>query len=68
MKLFYVSGLRHRAIVIANDKDEACKLAISAYEDEDKKDSRVLFGSVGDWESPEAHEINLPDGYRLVKE
>ncbi|MBI2583604.1 MAG: hypothetical protein HYW25_02965 [Candidatus Aenigmarchaeota archaeon] len=67
MKLFYVSGIRHNAIVLAKDGDEAVSLAIRASESEDK-DPNVLFGSVGSWESPDAHELKLPDGYRLVNE
>ena len=63
MKLFYVIGIRHNAIVLANNSEEAISLATIG----DKEDPRVLFGSVGSWEAPEAHEIKLPSDYRLVK-
>ena len=68
-KLFYVYGLRHHAIVLAHDEKEAVKLSNSA--DEGDKNPKVLFGSVGEWEnwnnSTEVFELNLPQGYKIVK-
>lgn len=68
IKLFYVSGLRHNAVVIAKNADEAINLAIKEYESEKKElNSRVLYGSVGEWESPEAQEIKLPENFRIME-
>jgi hypothetical protein len=66
MKLYYVDGTRHSAIVLASTPDDAVKLAIGA--SEGNLDERVLHGHVGDWEGPEAKEIPLPSGYSIVKE
>ncbi len=50
-KLFYIQGIRHSAVVIAGNVKEAIKLATKAHgSDYDKRDPRVLVGSVGDWE------------------
>lgn len=65
MKLFFVVGIRHSGVVMAENKEEAVELITSENEE---KDPRVLFGHVGSWESPEPHEIKLPHSYRLVKE
>jgi hypothetical protein len=67
LKLFYVDGVRHSAVVLARDEKEAIKLAGEASREE-KADPRVLYGYVGDWEAPEAHELILPKEYRLVGE
>ena len=65
IKLFYVSGVRHHAVVLAKDNEEASKLALAA--SEGNKDERVLFGFVGDWESPEFYELKLPENYRIER-
>lgn len=68
IKLFYISGLRHSAIVIAKNADEAIKLVIEERRSEKKElNSRVLYGSVGEWESPEAKEIKLPNNFRIIE-
>jgi hypothetical protein len=68
MKLYRVEGLRHHAIVIAESEDDAIKLAIKEYESEKEgKVPQVLFGSVGEWESPKAEELKLPKQYKIVK-
>lgn len=67
LKLFYVDGIRHSAVVLARDEKEAVQLASEASREE-KADPRVLYGYVGDWEVPGAHELILPKGYRLVTE
>jgi len=53
MKVYHVQGVRHEAVVFATTPDEAVAQAIE----------RSL---VGDWEAPEAVEVPLPTGYRLV--
>ena len=68
-KIFYVSGLRHHAIVLAQDTDEARRLAVEA--SKNKKDPRVLYGYIGDWEDfgrgLHTHELKLPPRYSIVK-
>ena len=68
-KIFYVSGIRHHAIVLAQDADEARRLAVEA--SKNKKDLRMLFGHIGDWEDfgggIDAHELKLPSRYSIVK-
>lgn len=70
LKIFYVNGLRHHAIVLAHDESEAIRLSNTA--DEVNKDPRVLFGSVSEWEnwndSTETLELKMPPGYKIVKE
>ena len=69
MKPFRIEGIRHSAVVIANDGEEAIKLATEAHnsnDDEKNHDPRVLYGSVGDWEIPTAFELMLPRGYQIV--
>jgi hypothetical protein len=68
-KLFFIQGIRHSAIVLAADKKEAIKLATKAHGSE-KVDRRVLFGSVGDWETFDnsAIELKLPKGYSITKD
>ena len=53
MKVYHVRGVRHQAVVFAASPEEAVAQAIE----------RKL---VGDWEAPEAIEVPLPRGYRLV--
>ena len=65
-KLFYVEGVRHSAVVLARDAAESIRLA-TAVSTESKTDPRVLYGYVGDRESPIAHELTLPSGYQLVR-
>jgi len=67
MKLFLVIGIRHNAIVLAENREVAIRLAVDASKSENKKDPRVLFGYVGNWESHEVKELRLPKGYKLVK-
>ena len=56
-------------MVIAEDGAEAVKLAGEAHGAEDgKADQRVLYGSVGSWEIPEAIELLLPNGYQITKQ
>ncbi len=64
VKLYYVSGIRHHAIVLAENKKQAITIVIGS---EEKADSRVLYGRVGRWENPEAEELKLPKDYKLVK-
>lgn len=66
MKLYYIKGVRHNAIVIASNKKEAIKLVVEAA-DSTNSDSRVLYGSVGNWEVPEAQEVKLPNNYKIIK-
>ena len=55
--------------MISDDGKEAVKLAGEAHGAEDgKADPRVLYGSVGDWEVPQAIELVLPDGYQITKQ
>jgi len=55
--------------VIAEDGAEAVKLAEEAHGAEDgKADQRVLYGSVGDWEVPQAIELVLPQGYQITRQ
>jgi hypothetical protein len=63
MKLYFVNGVRHSAVVMARTKKEAIGLAAKVSDDD-----RVLFGSVGDWEAPEAHELKLPNGWKIIKD
>ncbi len=65
-KLFYVDGVRHSAVVLAASEEEAVRLANAASSSEER-DARVLFGYVGDWESPGATELKLPAGFELVE-
>ncbi|MDG6953898.1 MAG: hypothetical protein JRN33_02795 [Nitrososphaerota archaeon] len=65
MKLYFVDGVRHSAVVIANNQKEAIGLATEAHGG--KRARGVLFGSLGKWEVPTAHELKLPKGYRLVE-
>ena len=64
-KLYYVDGIRHSAVVLAESKDEAVRFAVQA--SEGKKNQKVLFGHVGSWESPSAIELKLPYDYKIIK-
>lgn len=66
MKLYFVEGIRHSAVVMANGQKEAIEFATKAHGG--KRTRGVLFGSVGDWEVPTAYELKFPKGYRLVEE
>ncbi|MEK6952926.1 MAG: hypothetical protein AABX29_07985 [Nanoarchaeota archaeon] len=66
MKLYYIRGVRHNAIVIASNKKEAIKLVVEATSST-SPDSRVLYGSIDKWEVPEAQEVKLPNNYKIVK-
>lgn len=69
-KIFYVQGIRHHAIVIADNKDEAIKLSIA--DSDEEKDSKVIFGHIGEWEKWKngisALELKLPKGYKIIDE
>ena len=65
-KLFHVDGVRHSAVVLAASAEEVVELAIKASGSEEG-DARVLFGGVGEWESPTATELKLPRGFELVE-
>ena len=64
--MYFVEGVRHSAVVMANSQKEAIELATKAHDG--KRTHGVLFGSVGAWEEPIAHELKLPKGYWLVEE
>jgi hypothetical protein len=53
MKVYHVEGIRHSTVVFAETADEAVQQAIAQ-------------GLIGDWEVPEAVEVPLPRGYRIV--
>jgi hypothetical protein len=53
MKVYHIHGLRHQAVVFAETPEEAVAQAIER-------------GLVGDWEAPEAIEVPLPKGYRII--
>jgi hypothetical protein len=65
MELYFVDGIRHSAVVLANGEKQAVELATKAHSG--VKIDAVLFGSVGEWEVPSAHELKLPKGYRIVQ-
>ena len=67
MKLYFIDGIRHCAVVMANSRKEAVELATRAREEGINSDN-LLFGSVGEWECPTAHELKLPKGYRITEE
>jgi len=66
MKLYFVDGVRHSAVVMARTKKEALGLAAKVHEG--VPSDLVLFGFVGDWEAPEAHELKLPKGWRINRD
>jgi hypothetical protein len=53
MKVYHIHGLRHQAVIFAETPEEAVAQAIER-------------GLVGDWEAPEAIEVPLPKGYRII--
>ena len=53
LKVYHMHGIRHQAVVFALSPEEAVTQAIER-------------GLVGDWEAPDAAEVPLPHGYRLV--
>jgi hypothetical protein len=53
MKVYHVQGVRHNAVIFAETPEEA--IAQAAEKD-----------LVGDWEGPEAIEVHLPRGYRIL--
>ena len=53
LTVYHVHGIRHQAVVFARSPQEAVAQAIER-------------GLVGDWEAPDAVEVPLPRGYRLV--
>ena len=55
MKVYHVEGIRHSGVVFAETPDDAVKQAV-----EQKL--------IGDWEMPQATEIALPKGYRIVRD
>ncbi len=66
MKLYFVNGVRHSAVVMARTKKEAIRMAAKVRED--VPSDHVLFGSVADWEAPEAYELKLPKGWRIIQD
>ena len=65
LKLFYVEGVRHSAVVLARNKRQAVRLAVDASRNE-KPNPYVLYGYIGSWEVPHAYELRLPEGYRFI--
>ena len=65
MKLYFVQGLRHSAVVMARTEKESIELVTKV--NGGVEDDRVLFGSVGDWESPNAEELKLPKGWKIIQ-
>ncbi len=63
--MYFVDGVRHSAVVIAESKAEALRLAVAASRPEEA-DVRVLHGHVDEWEAPAARELKLPKRYRLL--
>lgn len=53
MKVYRVDGIRHSGVVIAKTPEEAIVQAIEQ-------------DLVGDWEMPQATEVALPKGYRII--
>lgn len=53
LKIYEVHGIRHQAVIFADTPEEAVARAIER-------------GLVGNWEHPEAIEVPLPKGYRLI--
>ena len=62
--IFLVEGVRHFAIVIAGNEDEAVRFAMNG-SDAGASAARVVFGGVQRWEAPETTELKLPEGLRL---
>ncbi len=55
MKVYHVEGIRHSGVVFAETPEKAISNAI---EDD----------LVGDWEMPQATEVPIPKGYKIVKD
>ncbi len=53
MKVYHVQGVRHNAVIFAENPEEAIAQAAEQ-------------NLVGDWEGPEAIEVPLPRGYRIL--
>jgi hypothetical protein len=53
MKVFHVQGIRHNAVIFAKTQEEAIAEAVEQ-------------DLVGNWEMPEAQEVPLPKGYRII--
>jgi hypothetical protein len=53
MKVYYVQGIRHSAVIFAETPEEAIAQAVEQ-------------SLVGDWEMPEAIEVPPPKGYRII--
>jgi len=53
MKVYHVRGIRHQAVVLATSPEEAVAQVIE-------------HNLVNDWEAPNAVEVVIPRGYRLV--
>ena len=53
MKVYHVQGVRHSAVIFAETPDEA----IAQAEEQ---------GLVGEWEVPEALEVQPPKGYQII--
>lgn len=66
MKLYLVQGVRHSAVVMASTKKESIELATRVHGA--VEDDHVLFGSVGSWEAPDAHELKLPKGWKIIQD
>ncbi len=54
MKVYHVEGIRHSGVVFAETPEKAVSDAIRD-------------GLVGDWEIPQATEIPLPKGYKIIR-
>jgi len=65
LKLYLVEGTRHQAVVMAKTEGEAVELAMKV--DEGGESGQVLFGHVGNWEDPTAHELKLPNGWKIIQ-
>lgn len=55
MKVYRVDGIRHSGVVFAETPEKAISQAVEQ-------------GLVGDWEVPQATEVVLPKGYKIVYE
>jgi len=55
MKVYHVEGIRHSGVVFAETPEKAISSAVDD-------------GLVGDWEMPQATEIPIPKGYKIVRD
>ncbi|MDP2841775.1 MAG: hypothetical protein Q8O17_05855 [Candidatus Methanoperedens sp.] len=53
MNVYRIQGIRHDAVIFAETPEEAIARAVEQ-------------DLVGDWEMPEAFEVPLPKGFRIV--